>query len=209
VTSRPTIYLTKKRTLHRTRIESIKHCSHLGGNSLTELDTCSFYGLQRTSSQTAFHIHLRSNQLEYLHPCTFYYFVRSTIHVENNPLVCNCSFNYLLQHRQSLAYTGQECRGGYAYQSQNHFSQPAVRKTQKFTGKKLSNTSHTCRNTFKYYNNLCPKWDCAHRCSTNQHSIIQITTIATPSRTRTIFRRTFDVYLCTIIHVVVYFRLSL
>ncbi|CAF4326034.1 unnamed protein product, partial [Rotaria sordida] len=35
------------------------------------------------------HIHLRSNHFETLHPCTFINFARSTIHVENNPLICN------------------------------------------------------------------------------------------------------------------------
>ena len=161
-----------------------------GNNQLTELDSCTFFGLHRS-----LHLHLRSNAFEFVHPCPFYHFARSTIHLENNPLICNCSFNYLLQDRQSLAYTGEECRGGYAYQVHSQYSQKAVRKSHRLPGKKLINTSNTCRNTFKYYNNLCSKWDCAQVCSTNEQLIIQITTIATPSRMNTIFRQTLNSFL--------------
>jgi len=91
--------------------------------------------------------------------------------------------NYLLYERKSIAYTGNECRGGYAYQPQTEFALPAVHKTQTKTGKKFSNKSLTCRNTFKFYNNLCSKTDCTSVCMPNERLIIQITTIATPNRT--------------------------
>ena len=140
--------------------------------------------------------------MESLHPCTFFHFARLTIHVENNPLVCNCSFNYLLQDRKSLAYTGQECRGGYAYQPHTQLSQPAVRKTKKILGKKLPDTSNACRNVFKHYNNLCSKLDCTNLCSPNERLVIQITTIAVPNRARSTLRQTFVLRLISIVFVI-------
>ena len=178
------------------RIDAVR----LGGNQLTHLETCSFYGLSRSEGQTTLHVHLRSNQLESLHPCSFSGFARSSIHVENNPLVCNCSFNYLLQDRKSLAYTGQECRGGYAYGHHQQYAQPAVRKSHRISSKKLTNASNPCRNVFKYYNHLCSKSDCASLCSPNERLIIQITTITTPSRTATFADSTLVVFLCMVIH---------
>ncbi|UJR35303.1 hypothetical protein I4U23_028065 [Adineta vaga] len=83
---------------------------NLSGNNLTTIDTCSFYGLHQTTKTSPLNVYLSANQLETIHPCTFKDFARSTIYLENNPLICNCSFNYLLQNRQSVAYTGQECR---------------------------------------------------------------------------------------------------
>ena len=126
-----------------------------------------------------------------------------TIHIENNPLICNCSFNYLLYDRKSLAYTGQECRGGFAYQPLNQLTLPAIRKSSPFKGKKRLNTSNICRNAYKYYNNLCSKTDCANICSPNERFVIQITTIATPSSTPSSnCQRTFLVFFCLIFHVI-------
>jgi Leucine-rich repeat (LRR) protein len=175
---------------------------NLGGNNLSNLDTCTFYGLPRLTSHSPLHIHLRSNHFETLHPCTFFNFAHSTIHVENNPLICNCSFNYLLHDRKSLAYTGQECRGGFAYQPQTQLTLPAVRKSNKGIGKKLVNTSITCRNAYRYYNNLCSKLDCTNLCLPNERLIIQITTIATPSKTQSKFQRTFLSYLFVVFYVI-------
>jgi Leucine-rich repeat (LRR) protein len=158
---------------------------NLSGNNITTIDICSFYGLRYTTSYSSFNVYLRSNQLETIHPCVFKNFARSTIHLANNPLICNCSFNYLLQNRQSLAYTGQECRGGYSYQTRNQqLTLPAVRKTNlTLTKKKPLNVSMTCRDSFNYYNDLCSKLDCASQCAPNERLIIQVTTIPTPSGT--------------------------
>jgi len=176
----------------------------LGGNNLSTLDTCAFYGLPRLTSHSPLHIHLRSNHFQTLHPCTFINFAHSTIHIENNPLICNCSINYLLHDRKSLAYTGQECRGGFSYQPLTQLTLPAVRKSNKGKEKKFTNTSITCQNVYKYYNNLCSKLDCTNLCSPNERFIIQITTISTPSRTSSKFQQTFFlsflfiVFLCDI-----------
>ena len=117
-------------------------------------------------------------------------------------MICNCTFNYLLHDRKSLSYTGQECRGGYSYQPQTQFSLPAVRKTHKASGKKLKNTSITCGKTYKYYDNLCSKLDCTNLCSPNERLIIQITTIATPNQTVSIFQRTFLSFLFIVFYVI-------
>jgi hypothetical protein len=159
---------------------------------LTLLDTCSFYSHRRTTTPSLLNVHLRSNQLETIHPCTFKNFARSTIHLENNPLICNCSVNYLLHNRQSLAYTGQECRGGFAYQSQQQqLTLPAVRKTNTTLIKKPMNISLTCRDSYRYYNDLCSKLDCTSQCAPNERFIIQVTTIPTPSGTIFIYQQTF------------------
>ncbi|CAF0769844.1 unnamed protein product [Rotaria sordida] len=175
---------------------------NLSGNNLSSLDTCAFHGLSRTTSHSSLHIHLRSNHFETLHPCTFINFARSTIHVENNPLICNCSFNYLLHDRKSLAYTGQECRGGFAYQPQTQLFSPAVRKTNKPIGKKIVNNSITCRNAYKYYNKLCSKLDCTSICSPNERFIIQMTTIATPNKTISQFQQTIHLFLIILLYVI-------
>ncbi|CAF0821977.1 unnamed protein product [Rotaria sordida] len=157
---------------------------NLSGNNITTLDTCSFYGLHRTTTYSSLNVHLRSNQLETIHPCTFTNFARSTIHLENNPLICNCSFNYLLHNRQSLAYTGQECLGGFSYQSEHQqLTLPAVRKTNSTLIKNPINASIPCQDSYIYYNDLCSKLDCASECTPNERFIIQITTIPTPSGT--------------------------
>ena len=164
---------------------------NLNGNNLTTMDICSFYGLRRLTSYSSLNVHLRSNQLETIHPCTFKDFGRSTIHLENNPLICNCSFNYLLHYRQSLAYTGQECRGGFSYQTINQqISIPAVRKTNLTKIKKPLNISATCRDSYQYYNDLCLKLDCASQCAPNERFIIQVTTIPTPSGTKSFYQQT-------------------
>ena len=155
----------------------------LGGNNLTGLDACAFHGLRRSTSHSSLSVHLRSNELETIDPCTFTAFARSTIHLENNPLICNCSFNYLLHHRQSLAYTGHECRGGFVYPVQNQLSSPAVRKTNTTLGKKPMNSSKTCQEAYRYYNDLCSKMDCASVCMAHERFIIQVTTISTPNGT--------------------------
>ncbi|UJR10560.1 hypothetical protein I4U23_014760 [Adineta vaga] len=174
----------------------------LSNNNLSNLDTCAFYGLSRSTSHSSLHIYLHSNQFETLHPCTFDKFARSTIHIENNPLICNCTLNYLLHDQKSLAYTGQECRGGYAYQIQTQFSSPAIRKMNRGSGKKFVNTSITCRNAYKYYNNLCPQMDCKSVCSPNEHFVIQISKIALPNRTETRFRQTFLPLLFIVFYVI-------
>ncbi|CAF1117963.1 unnamed protein product [Adineta steineri] len=175
----------------------------LSSNIISNLDTCTFYGLPRTTSRSSLHIHLHSNQFETLHPCTFINFARSTIHIENNPLTCNCTFNYLLHDRKSLAYTGQECRGGYDYQTQTQLSIPAVRKTNKAIRKKILNTSVSCRSTYKYYNNLCPQIDCTSLCSPNELLIIQITAIVAPNRTTSLlFQTTFLPLLFIVFYVI-------
>lgn len=166
------------------------------------MDTCAFYGLPRKTTHSPLHIHLRSNQFQTLHPCTVFDFAPGTIHIENNPLICNCSFNYLLYDRKSLAYTGQECRGGFAYQPQNHLTLPAMHKSSKIKGKKRLNTSITCRNVYKYYNNLCAKSDCSNICRPNERLIIEITTISTPSCASSNIQRTFAVFFCLIFHVI-------
>ncbi|CAF1008123.1 unnamed protein product [Adineta ricciae] len=163
----------------------------LSNNYLSNLDTCAFYGLPRVTSRSSLNVYLHANQFETLHPCTFNNFARSTIHIENNPLICNCTLNYLLQDRKSLAYTGQECRGGYAYQLQTQFSSPAIRKANRRAGKKFANTSITCRDAYKYYNNLCPQSDCKSLCSPNEQFVIQVSKIALPNRTTSTYRRTF------------------
>jgi Leucine-rich repeat (LRR) protein len=175
---------------------------NLSGNNITKLDTCSFYGLQHTTTHSSLNVHLRSNQLETIDPCTFKNFARSTIHLENNPLICNCSFNYLLHNRQSVAYTGQECRGGFAYQlQQQQLSLPAVRKTNTVSTKKPINISVACRNSYKYYNDLCSKLDCASQCVPNERFIIQVTTIATPSGSRIIYQQTlFSIIVAVLVH---------
>lgn len=155
---------------------------NLNGNNLSLIDTCAFHGVRRSRHHSPFHVHLRSNQLEYLHPCTFDNFARSTIHFDNNPLKCNCSFNYLLQQRQSLVYTGRECRGGYVYPEQVHLSSPAVRKTNKTSARKsTTNLSNICRETFRFYDEFCSKTECESICAIQQRFIIEVTTIATPS----------------------------
>ncbi len=108
----------------------------------------------------------------------------------------------MLHDRKSLAYTGQECRGGFAYPPQTQLSLSAVRKSDKGIGKKLVNTSITCRDAYKYYNNLCSKLDCTDICTPNQRLIIQITTIATPNKTQSIFQRTYFVFLFIVFFVI-------
>lgn len=135
-------------------------------------------------------MHLHSNQFETLHPCAFDNFARSTIHIENNPLVCNCTLNYLLHDRKSLAYTGNECRGGYAYQTQAQLGLPAMRKSGTSSGKKLPNTSITCRHSYKYYNALCAQVECASVCAANEQLVIRIPAMLAPSRTEHTARRT-------------------
>ncbi|CAF3534762.1 unnamed protein product [Rotaria socialis] len=164
---------------------------YLSGNNLSSVDTCAFYGLSHKIAHSPVHIYLHSNHFETLDPCTFINFTHSTIHVENNPLICNCSFNYLLHARKSLVYTGQECRGGFAYKPQTKLTSPAIHKIHKAKGNKIVNNSITCRNTFRYYNNLCWKLDCPRICSTNERFIIQITTIATPSKTISKFQKAY------------------
>lgn len=161
----------------------------LGGNNLSSLDVCAFYGLSHASTHSPVHIYLHSNQFSSLDPCTFIDFTRSTIHVENNPLICNCSFNYLLQARKSLAYTGQECNGGFAYKPQPKLSAPAMKKTSKAKAKKILNNSTICQSLFKYYDNLCSRLDCSNTCASNERFVIQITTIATPSEGTSKFQR--------------------
>jgi Leucine-rich repeat (LRR) protein len=165
---------------------------NLSGNNITIIDTCSFYGLRRITTHSSLHVHLRSNQLETIHPCTFINFARSTIHLENNPLICNCSFNYLLHIRQSIAYTGKECLGGFSYQSQNQqLTLPAVRKMNSTLIKKPINASIPCQDSYKYYNDLCTKLDCTSQCAPNERFIIQVTTISTPSGTKYFYQQTF------------------
>jgi Leucine-rich repeat (LRR) protein len=175
---------------------------NLSGNNITTIDICSFHGLRRTTSHSSLNVHLRSNQLETIHPCTFKNFARSTIHLENNPLICNCSFNYLLYNRQSLAYTGQECRGGFSYQSRHQqLTLPAVRKTNSTLIKKPLNVSITCRDSYNYYNDLCTKLDCTDQCASNERFIIQVTTIPTPSGTRFLYQQTFvEIIIVVLIH---------
>jgi Leucine-rich repeat (LRR) protein len=179
---------------------------NLNGNNITTVDICSFYGLRHTTtnSLSSFSVYLRSNQLETIHPCVFKNFARSTIHLANNPLICNCSFNYLLQNRQSLAYTGQECRGGYSYQTRNQqLTLPAVRKTNRTLIKNPLNVSMTCRESFNYYNDLCSKIDCANQCAPNERLIIQVSTIPTPSGTKIYYSQT---YISIIIVVLIQYR---
>jgi hypothetical protein len=175
----------------------------LGGNNLTQLATCTFHGLRRSTSHTSFNVHLRSNSLESIDPCTFDKFARSTIHIENNPLICNCSFNYLLYNRQSLAYTGQECRGGFAYPTQNVISLPAVRKTTNQSQiKPTINITRTCQDAYKHYHDRCSKLDCTSLCSPHERYIIQVTTIVTPSGTRSLFGQTFvrSLFVVVLVH---------
>ncbi|CAF0717425.1 unnamed protein product [Adineta steineri] len=165
---------------------------NLSGNNITTLDTCSFHGLQHSTSHTTLNLHLRANQLETIHPCIFKNFARSTIYLENNPLICNCSFSYLLHNRQSVAYTGQECRGGYAYELPHQKLQlPAVRKTNSTLIKKPLNISTTCKDSFKYYHDLCSQLDCISHCAANERLIIQVTTIPTPSGTIFLYQQTY------------------
>lgn len=164
---------------------------NLSGNNITTLDTCSFYGLQRGSSSAPLTVHLRANQLETIHPCTFLNFARSTIHLENNPLVCNCSFNYLVQNRPAVAYTGQECGGGFVYQvNPARHGLPAERKSNATLMKKPINVSATCRDSFKYYNELCARLDCSSECAASERFIIQVTTIPTPNGALVLYQRT-------------------
>lgn len=165
---------------------------NLNGNNITLIDSCSFHGLQHGSYPTSPNVYLRSNQLETIDPCVFRNFARSTIHLANNPLICNCSLNYLLQYRQSLAYTGQECRRGFVYQTRNQqLTQPAVRKSNMTLAKKPPlNVSQTCQETYNYYNELCSKIDCNDQCATNELLIIQITTIPTPSGRKSLYDET-------------------
>ena len=132
-------------------------------------------------------INLRANQLQTIHPCILKNFQHSTIHLENNPLICNCSFNYLLNYRQSLVYTGQECRTGYTYQQ---LTLPPIRKTNSTLIKTSINNSISCQNSYRYFNDLCSKLDCQSQCAPNERFIIQITTISTPSRTIFIYQQT-------------------
>ncbi|CAF2187479.1 unnamed protein product [Rotaria magnacalcarata] len=180
---------------------------NLSGNNITTLDTCSFYGLHPTTSHSSLNVHLRSNQLETIDPCTFNNFARSTIHLENNPLICNCSFNYLLHNRQSLAYTGQECGGGFTYQSQNQqLALPAVRKANLTANKKPMNFSIPCQEAYAYYNDLCSKLDCSNQCAPNERFIIQITTIATPSGTIFIYQKTVvSIVILVLVHCSLFF----
>ena len=168
---------------------------NLSGNNIKILDTCSFYGFHRETTHSLFnlHLYLHSNQLQTIYPCTFENFARSTIHLENNPLICNCSFNYLLYNRQSLAYTGQECRGGYSYQSEQQQQQstiPAIRKIDSALTKTLINISMPCEQSYLYYKDLCSKIDCKNQCASEKRFIIQITTVATPSGTVFIYQQT-------------------
>ena len=163
----------------------------LDGNSLSNLDTCAFYGLSRPISYSPLHIHLHSNHFKTLYPCTFINFAPSTIHVENNPLICNCSLNYLLHSRKSLAYTGQECRGGFSYRPQTQLLSAAVHKIRGVKRKRLMHNSIMCQNTYEFYDKLCSKVDCTSICSPKTRFIIQITTIATPNTTRTKFQPIF------------------
>lgn len=128
------------------------------------------------------HVFLLSNALETVDPCSFDKFARSTIHIDNNPLMCNCSFNYLLYERQSLAYTGRECRGGFDYPIQYQPNLPAVRKMDGFQRKKSFNFSHTCQLYYQQYKNMCSQLDCSSICIPHETFIIQVTTIETPSR---------------------------
>lgn len=180
---------------------------NLSGNNISNLDTCAFYGLQRTTIHSPLNVHLSSNRLETIHPCTFNNFARSTIHLKNNPLVCNCSFNYLLHDRKSLAYTGQECGGGFIYQSQNQqVTLPAVRKTDSTLNKKLINSSMPCQDVYIYFNDLCSKLDCSSQCAPNERYIIQITTIPTPSGTIVIYRQTiFNIIFVVLVHYNLFF----
>lgn len=164
---------------------------NLNGNNLTTIDICSFYGLRQFTNSYLLSLYLRSNQLETIHPCTFKNFGRSTIHLEHNPLVCNCSFNYLSHYRQSLAYTGQECRGGFVYQTSNQqLTLPAVRKTNSSKGKTPLNVTATCRESYKFYDDLCAKFDCSSQCAPNERLIIQVTTIPPPSRAQCLYQQT-------------------
>lgn len=164
---------------------------NLNGNNLSTIDICSFYGLRQSNKNHLLNLYLRSNQLETMHPCTFINFGRSTIHLENNPLLCNCSLNYLSHYRQSLAYTGQECRRGFNYQTSNQqLTLPAVRKTNLTKNRNQLNVSATCRDSYRFYDDLCLKFDCANQCAPNERLIIQVTTIATPSRTNRIYQHT-------------------
>jgi hypothetical protein len=175
---------------------------NLNGNNITTIDICSFHDLRRTTIHSSLNVYLRSNQLESIHPCTFNNFARSTIHLENNPLICNCSFNYLLHNRQSIAYTGQECRGGFQYQSQyQQLTLPAVRKTNSTLIKKPMNASITCQDSYKYYNDLCTKFDCTSQCAPNERFIIQVTTIPTPSATQFLYQQTYvSIILVVLVH---------
>ncbi|CAF1123237.1 unnamed protein product [Adineta ricciae] len=163
---------------------------NLSGNNITTIDTCSFYGLHQTKKTSPLNVHLRANQLEAIHPCTFKDFARSTVYLENNPLVCNCSFNYLLQNQQSIAYTGQECRGGFVYQTEQQVGLPAIRKTNSTTMKKPLNISTTCRDAYRTYQDLCLKTDCLNECAPNERFIIQVTTVPPPSGVVFLYNRT-------------------
>ena len=164
---------------------------NLNGNNITMIDSCSFHGLRHGNDPSSPNVYLRSNQLETIDPCVFRNFARSTIHLANNPLICNCSLNYLLQYRQSLAYTGQECRGGFVYQTRNQqLTQPAVRKSNMTLVKKPLNVSQTCQETYNYYNDLCSKIDCTDQCATNERLIIQVTTIPTPNGRKSLYEKT-------------------
>ena len=172
---------------------------NLNGNNLSTIDICTFYGLHQSTRNHFLNLYLRSNQLETIHPCTFTNFGRSTIHLENNPLLCNCSLNYLSHYRQSLAYTGQECRRGFDYQTSNQqLTLPAVRKTNLIKTKTQLNVSATCRETYKTYDDLCLQIDCTNQCAPNEQLIIQVTTIATPNRTNRIYQQT-TISLCFLI----------
>ena len=175
---------------------SIKFLSSivLDGNNLSNLDTCTFYGLSRSISHSPLHIHLRSNQFKTLYPCTFINFARSTIHVENNPLICNCSFNYLLHNRKSLAYTGQECHGGFASQSQTQLLSAAVHRISEVKRRRLIDNSPMCQSTYEFYDKLCSKVDCTNICSSKTRLIIQVTTVATPNTTQSKFQPNFPLF---------------
>jgi Leucine-rich repeat (LRR) protein len=175
---------------------------NLSGNNIATLHTCSFYGLHQANSTSPLNVHLRANQLETIHPCTFQNFARSTIYLENNPLVCNCSFNYLFQNRPAVAYTGQECRGGFVYQSTpQKLGLPAVRKSNTTLMKKPLNSSATCRDSFKYYNDLCARLDCSSECAASERFIIQVTTIPTPNGTLSLYQRTLlSLLLAVLVH---------
>ncbi len=64
------------------------------------------------------------------------------------------------------------------------------------------NTSITCRNTYKYYNDICSKLDCSNKCSPNERLIIQITKLTIQNQTTSQFQRTFLPFLFIIFYVI-------
>ncbi|CAF0753427.1 unnamed protein product [Didymodactylos carnosus] len=182
---------------------------NLNGNNLSDINLCTFYGLNqnsnlnRYSQSSSLHLQLKSNQFKTFNPCIFNNFSRSTIEIDNNPLVCNCTFNYLLNERKSIIYTGTQCRGGYQY-GQNQQQMPAIRKNSIIEKSSLSSkksflnesytsqeSKHACREQYAYYNQECKKLNCFQICLQNEQYVLQVSTVSTPSRANSQLKQNF------------------